>query len=171
MSSHANPCLSQPFCDGAHKAKAPSISPLRFSPEKDRTVMLCACKETKNAPYCDGSHFKVIFRDVVKSVKGVFKWSSGFNIECTGGHKANRNKTYLGIVIFVICLRTSVQFLIKMCYVWCLCWNNRMCCITLSCSSLTDRFLFLGFVFLFFYIAVLAKPCWRDFDCQSKNSC
>ncbi|XP_049900478.1 CDGSH iron-sulfur domain-containing protein 3, mitochondrial-like, partial [Epinephelus moara] len=63
----------QPFCDGAHKSKAPSISPLRFTPDKDRTVMLCACKQTKNAPYCDGSHFKVIFRDIVKSVKGVFK--------------------------------------------------------------------------------------------------
>uniref|UniRef100_A0A3Q3MN46 CDGSH iron-sulfur domain-containing protein 3, mitochondrial-like n=1 Tax=Labrus bergylta TaxID=56723 RepID=A0A3Q3MN46_9LABR len=63
----------QPYCDGAHRTKAPSISPLRFTPEKDQTVMLCACKQTKNAPYCDGSHFKVIFQDVVKSVKGVFK--------------------------------------------------------------------------------------------------
>ncbi|XP_041789991.1 CDGSH iron-sulfur domain-containing protein 3, mitochondrial-like [Chelmon rostratus] len=63
----------QPFCDGAHKTKAPSISPLRFTPDRNRTVLLCACKETKNAPYCDGSHLKVIFRDVVKSVKGVFK--------------------------------------------------------------------------------------------------
>lgn len=69
-------CLPQPYCDGAHKTKAPSIAPLRFSPDKDKTVMLCACKETKNAPYCDGSHFKVIFRDVLKSVKGVFKWSA-----------------------------------------------------------------------------------------------
>ncbi|CAJ1053060.1 CDGSH iron-sulfur domain-containing protein 3%2C mitochondrial-like [Xyrichtys novacula] len=63
----------QPFCDGAHRTKAPTISPLRFTPEKDQNVMLCACKQTKNAPYCDGSHFKVIFQDVVKSVKGVFK--------------------------------------------------------------------------------------------------
>ncbi|XP_076585105.1 uncharacterized protein LOC143319777 [Chaetodon auriga] len=63
----------QPFCDGAHKMKAPSISPLRFTPDKNRTVLLCACKETKNAPYCDGSHLKVIFRDLVKSVKGIFK--------------------------------------------------------------------------------------------------
>ncbi|XP_037620727.1 CDGSH iron-sulfur domain-containing protein 3, mitochondrial-like [Sebastes umbrosus] len=63
----------QPFCDGAHKSKAPSINPLRFTPEKDRTVMLCACKQTKNAPYCDGSHLRVIFQDLVKSVKGVFK--------------------------------------------------------------------------------------------------
>ncbi|XP_035516836.1 CDGSH iron-sulfur domain-containing protein 3, mitochondrial-like [Morone saxatilis] len=63
----------QPYCDGAHRTKAPSISPLRFTPDKDRMVMLCACKETKNAPYCDGSHFKVIFRDLVKSVKGIFK--------------------------------------------------------------------------------------------------
>lgn len=63
----------QPFCDGAHKSKAPSISPLRFTPEKSKTVMLCACKETKNPPYCDGSHFNVIFKDIKKSVKGIFK--------------------------------------------------------------------------------------------------
>ncbi|XP_068444696.1 CDGSH iron-sulfur domain-containing protein 3, mitochondrial-like [Clinocottus analis] len=63
----------QPFCDGAHKSKAPSIAPLRFTPDKDRTVMLCACKQTKGAPYCDGSHFRVIFQDLMKSIKGVFK--------------------------------------------------------------------------------------------------
>ncbi|XP_061833365.1 CDGSH iron-sulfur domain-containing protein 3, mitochondrial-like [Nerophis lumbriciformis] len=63
----------QPYCDGAHKTEAPSISPLRFTPDKDKTVMLCACKQTKNSPFCDGSHFKVIFRDVLKSVKSVFK--------------------------------------------------------------------------------------------------
>lgn len=63
----------QPFCDGAHKSKAPSISPLRFTPETSKTVMLCACKETRNPPYCDGTHFQVIFQDVKKSVKGIFK--------------------------------------------------------------------------------------------------
>ncbi|XP_008299321.1 CDGSH iron-sulfur domain-containing protein 3, mitochondrial-like [Stegastes partitus] len=63
----------QPFCDGAHRTVAPSISPLRFTPEKDQALLLCACKQTKNAPYCDGSHLKVIFRDAVKSVKGLFK--------------------------------------------------------------------------------------------------
>lgn len=63
----------QPFCDGAHKAKAPSISPLRFTPEKDRTVFLCACKQTRNAPYCDATHVSVIFKDVVNYVKGAFK--------------------------------------------------------------------------------------------------
>uniref|UniRef100_A0AAQ6IK57 Iron-binding zinc finger CDGSH type domain-containing protein n=1 Tax=Anabas testudineus TaxID=64144 RepID=A0AAQ6IK57_ANATE len=63
----------QPFCDGAHKSKAPGISPVFFTPEKDKAFMFCACKQTRNAPYCDGSHLKVIFRDVVKSVKGIFK--------------------------------------------------------------------------------------------------
>ncbi|KAJ8001961.1 hypothetical protein DPEC_G00174850 [Dallia pectoralis] len=33
----------QPFCDGSHRTKAPSISPVLFTPKKDRTVMLCAC--------------------------------------------------------------------------------------------------------------------------------
>ncbi|XP_020795480.2 CDGSH iron-sulfur domain-containing protein 3, mitochondrial-like [Boleophthalmus pectinirostris] len=63
----------QPFCDGAHRAKAPSMEPMRFTAEKDRTVFLCACKQTKNRPYCDGSHIKVIFNDVVNYVKRAFK--------------------------------------------------------------------------------------------------
>ncbi|XP_054897355.1 CDGSH iron-sulfur domain-containing protein 3, mitochondrial-like [Poeciliopsis prolifica] len=63
----------QPFCDGAHKAKAPNISPLLFTADKNKTVMLCACKQTNNSPYCDGSHLKVIYRDVVKYIKGLFK--------------------------------------------------------------------------------------------------
>ncbi|XP_008316067.1 CDGSH iron-sulfur domain-containing protein 3, mitochondrial [Cynoglossus semilaevis] len=63
----------QPFCDGAHKSKAPNIPPLRFTADKDRTVFLCACKQTKNAPYCDNSHLMVIYRDVVKKVKSFFK--------------------------------------------------------------------------------------------------
>lgn len=71
--------LSQPFCDGAHRTKAPGISPLHFTPDKDRKFMLCACKQTRNAPYCDGSHFRVIFRDLVKSVKGIFKWIAHLN--------------------------------------------------------------------------------------------
>ncbi|KAL1006009.1 hypothetical protein UPYG_G00066740 [Umbra pygmaea] len=63
----------QPFCDGSHRTKAPSISPVHFNPEKDCTVMLCGCKQTKNAPYCDGTHFKVIFQHLVTSVKKVFQ--------------------------------------------------------------------------------------------------
>uniref|UniRef100_A0A8C8JKF0 Iron-binding zinc finger CDGSH type domain-containing protein n=1 Tax=Oncorhynchus tshawytscha TaxID=74940 RepID=A0A8C8JKF0_ONCTS len=47
-----------PFCDGAHRTQAPSISPPHFTPEKDSTLMLCPCKQTKNVPYCDGTHFK-----------------------------------------------------------------------------------------------------------------
>ncbi|XP_072239828.1 CDGSH iron-sulfur domain-containing protein 3, mitochondrial-like isoform X1 [Leuresthes tenuis] len=46
----------QPFCDGAHKTRAPGLSPLRFVPEKDSTVWLCGCKHTNNPPYCDGTH-------------------------------------------------------------------------------------------------------------------
>ncbi|KAK7930734.1 hypothetical protein WMY93_007129 [Mugilogobius chulae] len=46
----------QPFCDGAHKLKAPSFTPLRFFPDKDMTIYLCGCKYTNNPPYCDGTH-------------------------------------------------------------------------------------------------------------------
>ncbi|XP_059686337.1 LOW QUALITY PROTEIN: CDGSH iron-sulfur domain-containing protein 3, mitochondrial [Gavia stellata] len=47
---------SQPFCDGAHKKAAPGISPLRFTPEEDKTAWLCGCKRTRSPPYCDGTH-------------------------------------------------------------------------------------------------------------------
>lgn len=50
----------QPFCDGAHKLKAPGLSPLRFYPEKDATVWLCGCKHTHNPPYCDGTHKQAV---------------------------------------------------------------------------------------------------------------
>lgn len=48
----------QPFCDGAHKLKAPGLFPLRFIAEEDTTVWLCGCKYTNNPPYCDGTHKK-----------------------------------------------------------------------------------------------------------------
>ncbi|XP_030589756.1 uncharacterized protein LOC115783189 isoform X1 [Archocentrus centrarchus] len=32
----------QPFCDGTHRTEAPSIAPLRFTADKDRTALLCA---------------------------------------------------------------------------------------------------------------------------------
>lgn len=48
----------QPFCDGAHKLKAPGLFPLRFVPEEDTTVWLCGCKYTNNPPCCDGTHKK-----------------------------------------------------------------------------------------------------------------
>ncbi|XP_072741959.1 CDGSH iron-sulfur domain-containing protein 3, mitochondrial [Ciconia boyciana] len=47
---------SQPFCDGTHKKAAPGISPLRFTPEEDKTALLCGCKRTRSPPYCDGTH-------------------------------------------------------------------------------------------------------------------
>ncbi|NXX06543.1 CISD3 protein, partial [Larus smithsonianus] len=47
---------SQPFCDGTHKKAAPGLSPLRFTPEEDKTAWLCGCKRTRSPPYCDGTH-------------------------------------------------------------------------------------------------------------------
>ncbi|NXV74603.1 CISD3 protein, partial [Atlantisia rogersi] len=47
---------NQPFCDGAHKTAAPGLSPLRFTPQEDRRVLLCGCKRTRTPPYCDGTH-------------------------------------------------------------------------------------------------------------------
>lgn len=32
------------------------MRPVRYIPDRDMTVWLCACKQTKNRPFCDGSH-------------------------------------------------------------------------------------------------------------------
>jgi CDGSH-type Zn-finger protein len=46
----------QPFCDGAHREKAPDYKSFKFEAEKDGKVWLCQCKQTHGAPFCDGSH-------------------------------------------------------------------------------------------------------------------
>eukprot|EP00794_Sanderia_malayensis_P003388 gene3388-3878_t len=46
----------QPFCDGQHRRKAPSISPLRFKAETTGIVRICGCKQTTKPPYCDETH-------------------------------------------------------------------------------------------------------------------
>lgn len=46
----------EPFCDGAHREKAPEYKSLKFEVEEDTQAWLCLCKKTKNPPYCDGSH-------------------------------------------------------------------------------------------------------------------
>ncbi|CAG5945132.1 unnamed protein product [Menidia menidia] len=67
------PLPRQPFCDGAHRTKAPDMAPLRFSPEKDGGALLCACKETRTPPYCDGSHLRVLLRDLLGAARRLFK--------------------------------------------------------------------------------------------------
>ena len=47
---------NQPFCDGAHKEKAPSLKSHRFEVEETKTYWLCRCKRTDDQPFCDGSH-------------------------------------------------------------------------------------------------------------------
>ncbi|HPD82266.1 MAG: CDGSH iron-sulfur domain-containing protein [Alphaproteobacteria bacterium] len=46
----------QPFCDGAHREKAPEFKSFKFEAEKDGDVWLCQCKQTHNTPFCDGTH-------------------------------------------------------------------------------------------------------------------
>ena len=78
---------NQPFCDGSHnklKEKFDIIvktlidinlisnenellrlitqndkKPVLFKAEKDIEVNLCGCKQSENAPYCNGSHLNV----------------------------------------------------------------------------------------------------------------
>lgn len=47
----------QPFCDGAHKVT--TLSPMAFTPDKEKPVALCTCKQTSTPPYCDGTHSKL----------------------------------------------------------------------------------------------------------------
>ncbi|WP_350282338.1 CDGSH iron-sulfur domain-containing protein [Nitrosomonas sp.] len=42
---------SQPFCDGAHRGTG--MNPMVFAVRETGPVWLCACKETKNIPFCD----------------------------------------------------------------------------------------------------------------------
>ena len=43
-----------PLCDGSHKGT--DFKSFKFIAEKTGTVWLCGCKETKNMPFCDGTH-------------------------------------------------------------------------------------------------------------------
>lgn len=60
---------NQPFCDGNHKAynekHNTTLKPLKFVPEKAGKKLLCGCKHTDGAPYCDASHVGVLFRTAV----------------------------------------------------------------------------------------------------------
>jgi len=47
----------QPFCDGSHKTT--TISPVKYTAEKDGKVWFCGCKQSGRAPLCDGSHKKL----------------------------------------------------------------------------------------------------------------
>ncbi len=45
---------TQPFCDGSHKGS--EFSPLPFTLEEKKRVVLCQCKRTGTAPFCDETH-------------------------------------------------------------------------------------------------------------------
>lgn len=55
----------QPMCDGSHRGSG--FSPVKFTAEKTTTGLMCCCKNTSNAPYCDMTHFKVIKGNIMKS--------------------------------------------------------------------------------------------------------
>ncbi len=47
----------QPYCDGSHKGS--EFSPRKLELAEEKTVALCNCKHTQNAPLCDGTHAKL----------------------------------------------------------------------------------------------------------------
>ena len=42
------------MCDGSHKGSG--LGPKKFTLEEKKKVWLCNCKQSKNPPFCDGSH-------------------------------------------------------------------------------------------------------------------
>ncbi|KTD21380.1 CDGSH iron-sulfur domain-containing protein [Legionella londiniensis] len=48
--------LTQPFCD-----RADCNQSVVFQAANSETIYFCRCKETKDPPFCDGSHAKVMF--------------------------------------------------------------------------------------------------------------
>jgi CDGSH-type Zn-finger protein len=45
---------NQPFCDGSHQRT--EMMPLEFIATETTTVYFCGCKQSVNAPLCDGTH-------------------------------------------------------------------------------------------------------------------
>jgi CDGSH iron-sulfur domain-containing protein 3 len=44
----------QPFCDGSHQGTG--FTPMEFTQEEPKRVLLCQCKRTATPPFCDGVH-------------------------------------------------------------------------------------------------------------------
>lgn len=49
----------QPFCDGSHTRTQGRFKPVVWTAEKSETVLLCGCKQTGDAPYCDSTHLSL----------------------------------------------------------------------------------------------------------------
>jgi CDGSH-type Zn-finger protein len=45
---------TRPLCDGSHKGIG--LTPIEFSLTEEKEVALCQCKQTKNQPFCEGTH-------------------------------------------------------------------------------------------------------------------
>ena len=52
---HVERVQSNPF-DGSHKGT--EFTPLAYKAEETKKMFFCACKQTNNQPFCDGSHNK-----------------------------------------------------------------------------------------------------------------
>lgn len=48
---------SQPLCNGSHSSF--TAQPLEFIAAETKLIQLCGCKQTKNPPYCDGTHLNL----------------------------------------------------------------------------------------------------------------
>lgn len=43
---------------------------VKFSVEKEETKLLCACKQSKTAPFCDKSHIREIPGFIISKITG-----------------------------------------------------------------------------------------------------
>jgi CDGSH-type Zn-finger protein len=46
--------LNGPLCDGNHKGSG--IGPKAITYDKDTTIHVCGCQQSKGRPICDGTH-------------------------------------------------------------------------------------------------------------------
>jgi CDGSH-type Zn-finger protein len=47
-----------PFCDGSHEAT--TIQPFILELEQPETVAVCRCWRSKEHPFCDGTHGRLV---------------------------------------------------------------------------------------------------------------
>lgn len=67
--------IFQPFCGNSHRAfneenpdkSLPPFKSHKFQVDKKKEYALCNCKQTKNRPFCDGTHKQQSIQEAVLS--------------------------------------------------------------------------------------------------------
>jgi CDGSH-type Zn-finger protein len=67
---------TEPFCDHKCHYNMMRLRPIAFSVEKSEYYKLCACKQSSNAPFCNGTH-KLLAKNYVTNHWGRYKFAGG----------------------------------------------------------------------------------------------